>query len=288
LAPSARGDMERIIQYLESPKTEEAIAQLIQDNILLYQGIDTNDKIQSFSGLIYNQFVAECVQDNQYVSLSKDTTEKINIIYKDLILKLRSLKSPSFEKIKQIVHGHRNKITIALRENVYEETIKQLHIPCSEYSGELQKEVLRIDTVRLREPIIDIGCGHKAELVQALRRNNYESVYGLDQYTSADTKIICCNWFEYTFLQNTWGTVIAHMSFSNHLKRVLLFGEDTKELYMKKYYEILNSLKPGGMFIYTPSVKSIEEKLGGNTWTVRYYQNMHDRSLDTVHITRNL
>lgn len=282
--------MKNIIQYLQSDETKERIVSLINDNILLYQGINTDIQIQKYTGLIYNQFVKECVQNNQYVSLSNKTINAINEIYKQLVLNLRQISKKKYEinELRFIVDEHRNKLVSALEHNDYEDKKEQLFIPCSEYTGEFQNEILRTDLHQLEEPIIDIGCGLSYELIKLLRRNGYSEVYGLDQYVNTDSKIVCSNWFDYTFQESTWGTIIAHMSFSNHLRRSIINNDEYKETYVKKYYEILHSLKQDGVFIYTPSVKVIEDKLHRNEYKIQYFRNVTDNNLDTVYIRKLL
>lgn len=280
--------MKNIIDYLNSEKTKTQIVNLICANILLYKGIDTYEKIQKFSGSLYNAFVLECVQNNQYISLTNKTINAINGIYKELIIKLQLISDNENVRlyIDEIVNVHRNKLVNAITNNNSENSIEQLFIPCAEYTGEFQNEILRLDSNQLLDPILDIGCGNKYELVKLLRRNGYKYVYGLDQYVSLDEKIICSNWFDFKFLENTWGCIIAHMSFTNHFRRVVINNERTIRKFENKYNEILRSLKINGMFVYTPSVKSIEDKVDNGKYTISYYRNLSDKNLDTVHIQR--
>lgn len=280
--------MKNIIQYLQSDETKERIVSLINENILLYQGINTDIQMQKYSGLIYNQFVKECVQNNQYVSLSNKTINAINEIYKKLVLDLRKISGKKYEinELRTIVNEHRNKLISALEHNAYEDKKEQLFIPCAEYTGEFQNEILRTDVHQLHEPIIDIGCGLSYELIKLLRRNGYSEVYGLDQYVSNDSKIACSNWFDYAFQASTWGTIVAHMSFSNHLRRSIINNDEYKDTYANKYHEILRSLKRNGAFIYTPSVKVIEDELNRNEYEIRYFRNVNDKNLDTVYIKK--
>lgn len=282
--------MKNVIQYLQSKKTEERIIKLIKDNILLYQKIDTDEKIQSFSGLVYNQFVKECVQNNQYISLSNKTMNAVNEVYRELILNLRiqGYKEYTNEQLHKIVAEHRKKLIKAIDCNEYDDPDNQLFIPCAEYSGNFQSQILRTDLNRLEEPIIDVGCGNKYELVRVLRSSGYSQVYGLDQYVSDDTKILCSNWFDYSFRKNTWGTVIAHMSFSNHLRRAMIDTGWNQIKYEEKYLEILESIKEGGVFIYTPSVREIENRLDSRKYEINYYKNMNDENLDTVYVRKIL
>jgi hypothetical protein len=280
--------MQNVIAYLRSDATKQRIVSLIYENILLYQGIRTDDQIQKFSGLMYNQFVTECVQNNQYISLSNKTMDIINDIYRELVVHLCALSGKKYglDDIEALVVVHRSNLIAALLDNEYEDTRCQLFIPCAEYTGEFQNEILRIDVCQLAEPVIDIGCGISYELIKLLRRNGYTEVYGLDQYVSSDSRIACSNWFDYQFQPSTWGTAIAHMSFSNHLRRSLINNDDNKEAYIHKYHEILLSLKAGGIFIYTPSVKELEDTLERTEYTVQYYRNRTDRNLDTVYVRK--
>jgi hypothetical protein len=282
--------MKNVIQYLQSKETEERIIKLITDNIVLYQKIDTDEKIQSFSGLLYNQFVKECVQNNQYISLSNKTMNAVNDVYRELIRNLRVLgcQKYSYEQLCGIVGAHRQRLILAIKSNEYDDLTNQILIPCAEYSGKFQSQILRTDVNRLTEPVIDIGCGKNYELVKALRSSGYSQVYGLDQYMSDDIKILCSNWFDYSFLKNTWGTVIAHMSFSNHLRRSLINTDCNRIKYEEKYLEILESLKEGGVFIYTPSVKEIEDRIVCEKYKINYYKNINDENLDTVYVKKIL
>jgi len=280
--------MKDIIRYLQSEETKERIIALVSDNMLLYQGINTEVQLQKYTGVLYNLFVKECVQDNQYISLSNKTINSINDIYRQLISNLRLLSYKNCEPgaLRETVEAHRRRLLAAVHDNEYEDADDQLIIPCAEYTAELQNNLLRTDIHPLQEPIIDIGCGISYELIKFLRKKGYSEVYGIDQYVSGDSGIVCSNWFDYQFQENTWGTITAHMSFSNHVRRSLINRDENREKYIQKYTEILHSLKPHGVFIYTPSLRELETELCKTDYEVRYYQNTDDRNLDTVHITK--
>ena len=281
--------MKSVIAYLEDEETKKAIMHLIQDNLYLYQGINTEEKIQSLTGSLYNYLVMECVQNNQYVSLSKDTIEELNTIYRGLILSLRGIAvsgRTSPNDLESVVHCHRLKLIDALQRNTYTKNQEQLFIPCAEYSGSFQFHLLRLNEMVMKTPILDVGCGKKHQLLTYLQEIGYGELYGIDQYISDDKKIVCSNWFEYLFLPSTWGTIIAHMSFSNHFRRSLINHDPDRMLYTEKYQEILDSLRFGGCFIYSPSVKAIEENLDADRYSVTYFPNLEDRNLDTVCIRK--
>lgn len=279
-----------VIEYLEDLETRNKIIDLIQDNIFLYQGIDTSKKIQDLTGILYNQFVEECVQNNQYISLSNKSITNINDIYQNMIINFRKLVEKNYTRkdIELIVIDHRSKLIHELKNNVFSDRNNQIYIPCAEYSPEFQQKILRITNKNIQEPIMDIGCGKQYGLIHFLKESGYHKVYGIDQYTSSEPFIICCNWFEYEFEKNTFGTVVAHMSFTNHFRRSIILDDDKKMMYQDKYFEILESLKDKGMFIYTPAVKKIEKELDQKKFKVMYYSNTQDENLDTVTIERLL
>lgn len=280
--------MESVLHYLRNENTRERIVSLILDNIALYRGITTSEKLQRFSGLVYNRFVAECVQNNQYVSLSNKTIQRVNELYRELAITLRALSrdQQSREMIRTIVTAHRDNLITALEENEYDDTVPQVLIPCAEYSANFQFDLLRLTDLPLLEPILDIGCGAAGSLCALLRRRGLREVYGLDQYVSNRSFIQCGNWLEYSFQKNIWGTLIAHMSFTNHFRRTLIQEEPQQVIYRKKYLEILDSLRPGGTFVYTPALPDIEETLDGSRFTVTRFENLQDRNLDTVHVRK--
>ncbi|ADY13866.1 hypothetical protein SpiBuddy_2045 [Sphaerochaeta globosa str. Buddy] len=281
--------MKSIITYLESEETRKSIMHAIQQNLYLYQGINTEEKIQSLTGSLYNYLVMECVQVNQYVSLSKDTIDSLNILYRELVLHLRGLALENRtlqDDLEIIVQRHRAKLISALKHNSYNKNQDQLFIPCAEYSGSFQFHLLHLGDCLLKQPILDVGCGKKHQLLSYLEEKGFEELYGLDQYHSDEHRIFCGNWFDYHFLQSTWGSVIAHMSFSNHYRRSLINQDSDTVLYTMKYLEILDSLIVGGLFIYSPAVRTIEETLDRQRYSITYFPNLDDRNLDSVCIQR--
>jgi hypothetical protein len=276
-----------VIEYLENNQTKNQIIKLIKDNLVLYQGIDSEIKFESFTGMLYNMFVKECVQNNQYISLSNESIRKIKTQYRFLINQLKAFSENDFDgKLSEIVESHRKVLVKILNSNIYSESTNQVLIPCSEYSDDFQTDILRINDIELLQPIIDVGCGKNCSLVMYLKGSGYTQVFGIDQYESEHNYILTGNWLDFEFRGNTFGTIISHMAFSNHFNRAIVFDDNKIELYIKKYFEILNSLKPGGLFIYTPAIPSIENKLNKEKFILNYYKNTENRKLDTVIIER--
>ncbi len=283
--------MKSIIKYLENEETKKNILRILQENLSLYQGINTEEKIQSLTGSLYNYLVMECVQNNQYISLSKATIDALNTLYRNLILRLRGIAvggNSSQHDLEGIVQHHRMNLISVLQCNTYNKNQEQLFIPCAEYSGSFQFHLLHLGDSLLKQPILDVGCGKKHQLLTYLKKKGYEDLFGIDQYLGDGHRVLCDNWLEYNFLPSTWGTVIAHMSFSNHLRRSLINQDSDRMLYVEKYRELLDSLLCGGCFIYSPSVRTVEKDIDPERYSVTYFSNLEDRDLDTVWIRRKL
>ncbi len=118
------------------------------------------------------------------------------------------------------------------------------------------------------EPIIDIGCGSQANLVRHICKQK-DNVLGIDRkidYKSVHTKEI--DWLEFNFAPCFYGTIIANMSFSNHLVYHMQNKTEHLQAFISKYKEILASLKKGGVFVYAPSLPFIEERLNRAKYSV--------------------
>ena len=62
------------------------------------------------------------------------------------------------------------------------------------------------------------------------------------------------DWFDFEFRPGFYGTIIANMSFSNHLIYNMENSTEDLALFLFKYREIIDSLKPEGRFVYAPSL----------------------------------
>ncbi len=140
-------------------------------------------------------------------------------------------------------------------------------VVCSEYSPELQLRVLGIDVDDLLEPVLDLGCGEEARLVQYLRQRGIEA-FGIDRVARSAPFVLPGDWFTRRLEPRTLGTVVSHMALSNHFVHQDRRGGPEAALYAHKYMEVLRSLLPGGLFAYAPSLPFIEEHLPEDEYTV--------------------
>ena len=74
--------------------------------------------------------------------------------------------------------------------------------------------------------------------------------------------------FIFVLRPDSWGSVIAHMSFSNHFMHNNLRNDGDFSGYANKYAQILKSLSKGGSFIYTPSLPFIEEFIDEKNFSI--------------------
>ena len=138
----------------------------------------------------------------------------------------------------------------------------------AEYSAEFQVHVMGIPVGTLKEPVIDVGCGSQGNLVRYLRCRGYD-VIGIDRILDDRYEIfIETDWFDYDFYGRRWGTIIANMSFTNHMIHAALYDRSRLETYCLKYAEMLGSLKQGGKLFYAPSVPGVERGLNPKYYMV--------------------
>jgi hypothetical protein len=143
-------------------------------------------------------------------------------------------------------------------------------IRCEEYSAETQLGVLRLQAATLVQPVVDIGCGRDADLVKWLRGKNVNAV-GFDLFDSVGEGCLVADWFEFPFVPDQFGTIIAHLSFSLHFLHQHLRPDGDARRYALQYMAILRSLRRGGSFVYAPGLPFIEGLLPSDQYVVTRY-----------------
>jgi hypothetical protein len=136
----------------------------------------------------------------------------------------------------------------------------------------------------MNEPVLDIGCGVKANLVKYLRQNRIEA-YGIDRFVIENSYLDNSDWFEYDFNKMKWGTIISNLGFSNHFLHHHLRTDGSFIDYAKQYMKILNSLKIGGSFHYAPDLPFVEQYLDSNRFHL-IKQNIGNYGFKSIGIKR--
>ncbi len=197
---------------------------------------------------------------NQYYTFSSQARNDLRSIYCDLLSSIRSNKKSKeaiskthYDSIRQWLQR-----TNPFAYEIYAHGDPEITpVACSEYSAELQINVLKIDIKTLSTPVLDIGCGRKGNLVNYLCNAGIEA-HGIDRFSFPFGTLVNSDWLEYNYGTAKWGTIISNLGFSNHFKHHNLREDGNYIEYGRKYMEIIQSLKAGGRFHYAPDLPFIE------------------------------
>jgi hypothetical protein len=155
------------------------------------------------------------------------------------------------------------------------------------YSPELQLRILQATLAQLQDPILDLGCGPKAELVTFLRAQGKEA-FGVDWAVKAGSFLWRADWLDLPLDAKRWGAVISHMAFSSHFLHQHLHPNGHPERYARRYMEVLQSLKAQGSFWYAPGLPFMEKLLPRDDYAVETFPvsellgSKIDQALQTV------
>ena len=231
--------------------------------------------------------IQEFCRVNQYYTFDKQARSLLRGLYVDLFANIKDRRS----SMEVIAENHYENIikwlqeTNPFAEEIYNSKGEKIDpVVCSEYSPALQIEILQIDVDRMMEPVLDIGCGEKGNLVLYLRQKGIEA-FGIDRFAFSDPCLYCSDWFEYRFEKERWGTIISNIAFSNHFQHHHFRNDGSYIDYARKYMDILNSLKTGGSFHYAPDLPFIEQFLDKNKFQLTK-QSIGDYKFESTVIKR--
>ncbi|HEV8246435.1 MAG TPA: class I SAM-dependent methyltransferase [Polyangiaceae bacterium] len=139
-------------------------------------------------------------------------------------------------------------------------------VVCAEYPAELQLALLGLTLERISEPVLDVGCGEQALLVEYFRAQGLQA-FGLDRHATGSQ--IVADWLEHDFAPASYGTIVSHQAFSLHFLNQHLRPGSGAERYAFKYMQLLRALRPGGSFIYAPGLPFMEQHLPAEWQIVR-------------------
>ncbi len=226
-----------------------------------------------------NRAIQEFCKINQYYTFDKQAQLALRNLYVDLFTNIKNHNSA----IDSIAEKHYDNLikwlqeTNPFAEKVYPSKREMIEpVACSEYSPDLQIEILQIDIHQIIEPILDIGCGKQGNLVLFLRQKGLDA-YGFDRFAYENPFLSNSDWFEYKFDKDKWGTITSNLGFSNHFKHHHFRNDGNFVDYAIKFMEILSSLKIGGYFRYAPDLPFIEQYLDNDKYqitkrTIRNYE----------------
>lgn len=254
---------------------KEKSLEFIKDTVLSFKELDNLNKQEQESLIEYaaNKALEEFYRINQYYYFDDDAKSELKSIYEQLILsaKCRDLTAG------KIAENHYNNLEKWLLKNnsfakeIYKNKSEQPEaVVCSEYSYQLQLEILNSENYEIKEPILDIGCGKNANLVKHFKSLKYD-VFGIDRNDFKESFLLNTDWLKYDYGINKWGTIVSNLGFSNHFVHNHLRNDSKAEEYAKTYMRILNSLKTGARFHYAPGLDFIENYLDKNKFSLSKY-----------------
>lgn len=207
---------------------------------------------------------------NQYFTFNHQAKNDLRNIYCDLFSSIRTKKTSidliskrHYDLIKEWLQKT-NPFAYKMYSNA---EIDIQAVACSEYSADLQMDVLKIDINNLMSPVLDIGCGKQASLVNHLCDCGIDA-YGIDRFSFTNNKLLNTDWLEFNYGIDKWGTIVSNLGFSNHFKHHNLREDGHYIEYGRKYLEILKSLKINGKFHYAPDLPFIELYLNSDQYMV--------------------
>ncbi|WDV46663.1 class I SAM-dependent methyltransferase [Clostridiaceae bacterium M8S5] len=228
-----------------------------------------NDKYDALSSYFTKRAIKLFTENNQYLYFQRKSCEDLKRLYSSYIFDIHRLlktKSITWQKIERLLYRHSNNLCNFLintnGENVFTSKSNKYidKIICEEYSSKLQVDILNINTNKILEPVLDIGCGSNFGLVKYLRYKGIES-YGIDRNVQNNSFLYKLDWFDFRFRRDYWGTIVSHMAFSNHAYHHIKKKDLHKDKFFVKIKEILYSIKSGGSFIYAPGLPILENSI---------------------------
>jgi hypothetical protein len=207
---------------------------------------------------------------NQYYSFDSKARRDLRNIYSGLFESIRSkdistdeISRSHYQKLKEWLIRY-NAFALKIYTNA-EQVIEP--VACSEYSADLQMNILKIDIEKILPPVLDIGCGKQGILVKYIESKGIE-VYGIDRFPFSSKNLLTSDWLEYDYGLKKWGTIFSNLGFSNHFNHHNLREDGDYIGYAEAYMNILNSLKTGGCFHYAPDLPFIEKYLDTNQFSL--------------------
>ena len=227
------------------------------------------ENLEHITDYTVNKTISAIYSINQFIHITAELKQELYNIYKE------SWETLDSDFPEQSILNHHKRLSKWISKLYPSDFVAVLRtknqigsVVNAQYSADFQMKLLGLEIENLMEPIIDIGCGSQANLVRHISKQK-DDVLGIDRkidYKSVHTKEI--DWLEFDFAPSFYGTIIANMSFSNHLVYHMQNKTEHLQTFISKYMEILASIKKGGVFVYAPSLPFIEEKLNRARYSV--------------------
>ena len=223
------------------------------------------------------RYAADCTEEalyetNQYIDLDEGARRTLRSLYRETFRRMES-----GEDVLGCLRCHHHELASCV-ETLYPAGFPALlrespilgRVTCAEYSPSTIASIYGIEPSDLHEPILDVGCGRSAGFVGALSDMGKEIV-GFDRSAEGDrTNVLRAGWFDFEYGSREWGTILANMSYTNHMRYHLVHGTSRRDAYIDTYDRICSSLAEGGSFHYAPCVPEAESLLNTDEFSVEH------------------
>ncbi len=234
-----------------------------------------SDEINEILDYLVESALSEFCRVNQYYSFDENAKVSLKECYRFLFDRMIKINENDIsEELKRLAKDHLKNLnnwllqTNPFAEKMYREAEAVINaVPCAEYSADFQIDLMGIKLSDIVEPVLDIGCGKEANLIKYLRGRNIEA-FGFDRFENNYPYCETADWLEYNYGSGKWGTIISNLGFTNHFVHHHYRIDGNFEAYAKTYMRILNSLKRGGKFYYSPGVSFIENYLDERNYKI--------------------
>lgn len=215
------------------------------------------------AGDLADQLVRWLHRHNQFLYATAQTRAELGQVYAQTLADTAELLAEARTEqevedgLPQLLAEHHQRLALALKVAFgarLRDTVQ------AEYSPGLQIAVLGLSQVET--PVLDVGCGATAALVDYLRDAGIEGV-GMDRDAQAPG-VVQADWLTQDYGRGIWGTVISHLGFSLHFLHHHLSDHELAFDYARAYMRVLASLRVGGRFAYAPALPFLEAVLGDN------------------------
>jgi len=176
-----------------------------------------HDDQQQLIQYIVQKVLQEFCRINQYISFTSRDKDSLSDIYCKLFDEINNNPETVASKHYQNIRKWLTNTNPFLHELYSGKDIYLQPVCCSQYSAQLQLELLHIDLAKISQPILDIGCGQQATLVHYLQKAGFE-VHGIDRFCNNTEITQNADWLEYNYKEKYWGTIISNLGFSNHFQ----------------------------------------------------------------------
>ncbi|MBK9072471.1 MAG: class I SAM-dependent methyltransferase [Myxococcales bacterium] len=216
---------------------------------------------------------ADLLRQHQFVELPPRAIADLARLFRGVVEVVRTAKAKGMtaDGVRDALRPHLDALTAWPLGHVEADAPA---VVCGEYSAALQMDVLGFATWQLMAPLLDLGCGAHAYLVRHLRNLGWDA-HGLDRLAPPDVQLANAppfsTWLACTLPPAAFATITSHMAFSlNFLHHHVRAGGGGVALrYADTYRHILLALRPGGHFVYAPSLPFVEASLPAG-YSVRY------------------